>query len=127
MFGSDIIRVKIKGFLKNVTEDCIMDFDENGIRNKHSISFKKDDVKYNIKLLNNAIIMVRETDDYINSFVFKKKNATSNYLLKDNNYSLDVNIDVQELNINDNYFYVRYVIMDTSCTYDFKIEMSNCL
>lgn len=127
MFGSDIIRVKIKGFLKNVTEDNIMDFDENGIRNKQKISFKKDDVKYNIKLLNNEIIMVRDGNDYINSFAFKKKNAISSYLLKENNYSLDMDIDVQELIIDDNFFYVKYMIKDTSCIYEFRIEVSNSL
>lgn len=127
MFGSDIIRVKIKGFLKNVTEDKIMNFNENGIRNKQRISFKKDDVKYNIKLFNNEIIMVRENNDYINSFLFKRDNSISNYLIKDNSYSLDIEIDIQELNINDNFFYVKYVIKDTSCVYEFKIEMGNIL
>ena len=34
MFGSDIIRVKIKGFLKNITENEILNFDEKGIKNK---------------------------------------------------------------------------------------------
>lgn len=127
MFGSDIIRVKIKGFLKNITENHVMNFNENGIRNKQKVFFKKDDVKYNIKIFNDEIIMVRETEDYINSFVFNKKNAISNYLLKKNNYSLDINIDVQELSIDDNFFYVKYVIVDTSCTYVFRIEMGNGL
>ena len=60
-------------------------------------------------------------------FAFKKKNAISSYLLKENNYSLDMDIDVQELIIDDNFFYVKYMIKDTSCIYEFRIEVSNSL
>ncbi len=127
MFGSDIIRVKIKGFLRNVTENSIMNFNENGIRNKQKISFNKDDVKYNFKFYNKDVVMIRENEDYINTFLFKEKNATSNYLLKDNCYSLDMEIDVKEITVNDDFFYVKYLVKETSCMYEFRIEVSSNL
>ena len=34
MFGSDIIRVKINGYLKNNTENELITFNEKGIKNK---------------------------------------------------------------------------------------------
>ena len=126
MFGSDIIRVKIKGFLKNITENDILIFEEKGIYNKSKISFIKDDIKYNIKLLDSEIIMIREGKEYTNSFKFNKKKASSTYTLKDNNYTIEMDIDIKEIII-DNGFYVRYVICDTSCLYEFKLEMSECL
>ena len=49
MFGSDIIRVKINGFLKNITENENTFFNEKGIVNKNKISFISDNVKYSIK------------------------------------------------------------------------------
>lgn len=126
MFGSDIIRVKIKGFLKNITENDNLIFDEKGIYNKNKLSFIKGDIKYNIKLLDNEIIMIREGKDYINSFTFNKKKASSTYTLKDNNYTIKMDIDIKDIII-DNGFYVKYMICDTSCLYEFKLEMSECL
>ncbi len=126
MFGSDIIRVKIKGYLKNITENDNLIFDEKGIYNKNKLSFIKDDIKYNIKLLDSEIIMIREGKDYINSFIFNKKKASSTYTLKDNNYTIEMDIDIKEIII-DNGFYVKYMICDTSCLYEFKLEMSEFL
>ena len=72
MFGSDIIRVKVKGFLKNITEEDNLFFNEKGISNKNKISFIFDDTKYNIKHSNNEVIMVREGKDFINTFIPSK-------------------------------------------------------
>ena len=127
MFGSDIIRVKIKGFLRNITENDILNFDEKGIRNKNKISFIKDNIKYSIKLLDNEINMIREGNDYINSFVFKKTKGNSSYTLKDNNYTIGMDIMIKELVINDNSFNIKYLISDTMCEYEFALEMSECL
>ena len=114
MFGSDI------------TENDNLIFDVKGIYNKNKLSFVKDDIKYNIKLLDSEIIMIREGKDYINSFIFNKKKGISTYTLKDNNYTIEMDIDIKEIII-DNDFYVKYVICDTSCLYEFKLEMSECL
>ena len=126
MFGSDIIRVKIKGYLKNITENNNLIFGEKGIYNKNKLSFIKDDIKYNIKLLDSEIIIKRKGKDYINSFIFNKKKASSTYSLKDNNYTIEMDIDIKEIII-DNGFYVKYMICDTSCLYEFKLEMSEFL
>ena len=71
--------------------------------------------------------MVREGNDFINSFVFNMKKGISTYTLKDNNYSLDMNIIVEKLSVSDNNIYVKYIISDTGFTYEYKIEMSECL
>ena len=47
MFGSDIIRVKINGYLKNNTENELITFNEKGIKNKEKISWKLFVVIYN--------------------------------------------------------------------------------
>ncbi len=39
MFGSDIIRVKINGYLKNNTENELITFNEKGIKNKEKDIF----------------------------------------------------------------------------------------
>ena len=127
MFGSDIIRIRIKGFLKNVTEKEDAFFDEKGIINKNKISFISDDVKYDIKHSNSDVIMIREGKDFINTFIFKKNKGKSTYTLKDNNYSIDMEIIVNELVINDNFIDIRYIVCDTECEYEYRLEMSECL
>ena len=32
MFGSDIIRIKVKGYLRNITDNEIFEFEERGIK-----------------------------------------------------------------------------------------------
>ena len=72
MFGSDIIRVKINGYLKNNTENELITFNEKGIKNKGKISFVFDGVKYSIKINDNDILLVRDGNDFINSFSFNE-------------------------------------------------------
>lgn len=127
MFGSDIIRVKIKGFLKNITEKENLFFDEKGISNKNKISFIFNDTKYNIKHSSNEVIMVREGKDFINTFIFNNKRGSSSYTLKDNNYTIDMSIKVIDMQVDDNIIYIKYVISDTNCEYEYKIEVSDYL
>ena len=89
MFGSDIIRVKINGYLKNNTENELITFNEKGIKNKEKISFVFDGVKYSIKINDNDILLVRDGNDFINSFSFNEKHGKSNYYLKEHGYSVD--------------------------------------
>ena len=127
MFGSDIIRVRIKGFLKNVTEKEKIFFDEKGISNKNKISFVSDDIKYNIKYSNNEVMLIREGKDFINTFTFQKKKGISNYTLKDNRYTIEMDIIVNEMTIEDTFIHIKYLICDTDCEYEYRIEMSECL
>lgn len=127
MFGSDIIRTKIKGYLKNITEKEEFNFEEKGIKTKDKITFISNDVKYTIKYTNSEVLLLREGKDFINTFIFNKKNSKSNYLLKENNYDIDMEVKVSTLEVKDTYIYIEYEIISTSCKYKFKIEMSEIL
>ena len=127
MFGSDIIRIKIKGYLKNITDNEIFEFEEKGIRNKNKITFNNNNVKYSIKCDNNEIILIRDGDDFVNTFVFNKKNSNSNYFLKENGYDMDMEVITSNMEISDELIYIEYEIISTSCKYEFKIEMREIL
>ena len=58
MFGSDIIRIKVKGYLRNITDNEIFEFEERGIKNKDKITFNNNDIKYSIKCNDNEIMMI---------------------------------------------------------------------
>ena len=127
MFGSDIIRIKIKGYLKNITDNEIFEFEEKGIKNKDKITFNNNNIKYSIKCNNSEIILIRDGDDFINTFVFNKKNSNSNYFLKENGYDMDMEVITSNIEISDELIYIEYEIISTSCKYEFKIEMSEIL
>ena len=127
MFGSDIIRVKINGYLKNNTENELITFNEKGIKNKGKISFVFDGVKYSIKINDNDILLVRDGNDFINSFSFSEKSGKSNYYLKEHGFSIDMDVNVDVLVIDDNKIFIKYVIAQTGCEYELMIEMEGVL
>lgn len=127
MFGSDIIRVRVNGYLKNITDNENLIIDVTAIKNKGGIVYSLDDVKTSIKFKNNDIILIREGKDFINTFIFNKNKSKCNYFLKDNGYELDLNIDCILIDIEDNSILIKYMIVDSSCEYEFKIEMSEML
>ncbi len=127
MFGSDIIRVKINGFLKNITENENLIFNEKGISNKNKISFISDNIKYSIRYSSSEVFMIREGEDFINTFIFNKNKSSSTYTLKDNNYSIDMDVKVDIIDINDSVIYIKYIIGNTDCIYEYKLEISETL
>ena len=127
MFGSDIIRIKVKGYLRNITDNEIFEFEERGIKNKDKITFNNNDIKYSIKCNDNEIMMIRDGNDFVNTFIFNNNNSKSNYLLKDNNYDIDIDVELNNMNICDNYLDIAYKIIDTDNLYEFRIEMSDMI
>lgn len=127
MFGSGIIRIKIKGYLKNNTDNELLEFEEKGIKIKNKIIYYNNNVKNTIKFSDKEIILVREGNDFLNTFVFNINKSYSNYLLKENNYDIDLDVNTSIMNVSDNSIYVKYLIVETKCEYEFKIETSDIL
>lgn len=127
MFGGDIIRVSVNGYLKNNTDGENTVFKEKGIRTKDKLSFVFDDVKYSIKINDNDIMLVRDGNDFINSFSFIEKSGKSNYYLKEHGYSIDMDVNVDVLVIDDNKIFIKYIIAQTGCEYELMIEMEGVL
>ena len=127
MFGGDIIRVFVNGYLKNNTDGENTIFKEKGIRTKDKLSFVFDDVKYSIKINDNDIMLVRDGNDFINSISFSEKSGKSNYYLKEHGYSIDMDVNVDVLVIDDNKIFIKYVIAQTGCEYELMIEMEGVL
>lgn len=119
------IRVKIKGYLRNITENELYEFEEKGIKNKNKITYTNDNIKNTIKINGSEVMLIREGNDFVSTFVFNKDSSCCNYLLKDNNYDVDIDIISSAMEISDNYLYVRYVVVDSNCEYEYKVEMSD--
>ena len=119
------IKILVKGYLKNITDNEIIKFEEKAIINNNKITYSHDNVKNIIKINDNDVMLIREGKDFINSFVFSNNNSRCNYFLKDNNYDVDIDVNVIKIDINDNYIYIKYIIVDSKCEYEYKLEMSD--
>ena len=118
------IRIKIKGYLRNITENKILEIEEKGIKNKNKITYSSDNVRNIIKFSDSEIILIREGSDFVNTFVFDKNNSSCNYFLKENNFNVDIDIKTIKLFVNANSIYVNYLIVDSNLEYEYKLEMS---
>lgn len=123
------IRILIKGYLKNISENEIVNFECKGIKNKNKVTYVDNDVRFNIKINDDNVMLIRDGTDFINTFIFdkNKKNSISNYLIKENNCDVDIDIDVIDLKIDDDIIYIKYLISETNCIYEYKLEMSDVL
>lgn len=129
MFGVIFIRILIKGYLKNISENEIVNFECKGIKNKNKVTYVDNDVRFNIKINDDNVMLIRDGADFINTFIFdkNKKNSISNYLIKENNCDVDIDIDVIDLKIDDDIIYIKYLISETNCIYEYKLEMRDVL
>lgn len=123
------IRILIKGYLKNISENEIVNFECKGIKNKNKVTYVDNDIRFNIKINDDNVILIRDGADFINTFIFdkNKKNSISNYLIKENNCDVDIDIDVIDLKIDDDIIYIKYLISETNCIYEYKLEMRDVL
>ena len=71
--------------------------------------------------------IIKRIYDEKNSNIFNNNNSKSNYLLKENGYDMDMEVNVSNMKSNDKLIYIEYEIVSTSCKYEFKIEMSEML
>lgn len=123
------IRILIKGYLKNISENEIVNFECKGIKNKNKVTYVDNDVRFNIKINDDNVMLIRDGADFINTFIFdkNKKNSISNYLIKENNCDVDIDIDVIDLKIDADIIYIKYLIIETNCIYEYKLEMRDVL
>lgn len=123
------IRILIKGYLKNISENEIVNFECKGIKNKNKVTYVDNDVRFNIKINDDNVMLIRDGADFINTFIFdkNKKNSISNYLIKENNCDVDIDIDVIDLKIDDDIIYIKYLISESNCIYEYKLEMRDVL
>lgn len=121
------IKIRVRGYLKNITDNELLEIEEKAIINKNKITFSSDNVKNIIKINDSDIMLVREGNDFINTFVFNKDKSSCNYYLKDNNYDVDIDINTISMDINDNSICIKYLIVDSNSEYEYKLEMSDIL
>jgi len=119
------IKIKIKGYLENITENTKEFIDTFGINNKNKISYIIDNTKYKLDIFNDKIILTRETEEFIHGMIFKlNQETTTEYYMKKINSSLSLKLLTTKLEINKLKIEINYKVLDNDNEYIYLIEMS---
>lgn len=117
-----IIRKKLTGYIKNITEDTLENISSNAIITKDKITYINNDVKHIIHIKNNELILIRETNEFKNILTFSlKRSILSEYIIKKEDLCLEINIKTLELSITDKIIYIKYLILDSNTIYEYKL------
>lgn len=120
------IRRKIKGYLKNITDNENIIIEENAIFSKNKINYIKDNIKHTIIFKDNNVILIRETNDFKNILTFlEKQSILSEYIVKENNLCLNIKVKTLELNKSEKELYIKYKIVDSNTIYEYKLTMED--
>ena len=117
-----IIRKKLTGYIKNITEDTLENISSNAIITKDKITYINNDVKHIIHIKNNELILIRETNEFKNILTFSiNRSILSEYVIKREDLCLEINIKTLELSITDKIIYIKYLILDSNTIYEYKL------
>ena len=118
------IRKKIKGYLKNITENETEIIIEKAILNKDKLIYIKDNIKHTILYKEKEIMLIRENNDFKNILTFSKnRSILSEYIIKENNISVYFEIETLELKQTTNELCIKYKVIDSNIIYEYKIIM----
>ena len=122
------IKIKVKGYLKNLTEKKEELIDVNAIKNSNEIRYIKENTKHKIILDTDKITLIRENEEFSHGMIFElNKQHSSEYYLKCQNYSLEFNILTTKLIMEENKINITYKIIENDNIYNYVLEMSDNL
>jgi len=120
------IKIKVKGYLQNVTENTKEIIDTFGIKNKDTISYILNDTKYKITISNNKILLIRDNQEFLHKIEFElNKEKETEYYIKELSTSIYLFIQTTYLSINKNLIEIHYKVIDSQEEYIYLIEMSD--
>lgn len=123
-----IIKIKVNGYLRNLTENTEELINTKAIKNSNVISYVMDNTKYKLILDKTTITLLRENAEFSHGMIFKENTTTSSeYYLKETNYSLEFNILTTKIILNKNKVDITYKIIESENIYNYVLEMSDNL
>ena len=120
-------KLKIKGYLKNITENSENKFSATAIKTPKKISYLIEDEKYILKFISsNKLILIRENKDIISTMYFEiNKTKNSIYTLKEKNITIDIKITTNVIEITDTSIKINYLVNDSENKFEYYIGWSD--
>ena len=83
----------------------------------------------NVKVEDNTVVVeMIKNDKFTHAMQFQKdKTHKSNYLLKEPDLNLELNIKTKELDIKEDKIYIKYEILESNNIFEYKIELEDIL
>lgn len=120
------IKKKINGYLKNITDNEYDKINEFAIITKNKLNYIKDNIKHTILFKENEIILIRDSNEFKNILTFSKnRSILSEYIIKENNLCLNIEVETLDLNQTEKELYIKYKILDSDVIYEYKIIMED--
>lgn len=121
------MKIIIKGYLKNLTENETNSFQIPAIKRKNKISYIINNEKYTLNILpTNKLILIRENNEIKNTLYFElNKTLSSVYTIKENNLTIEIAIKTLNIVIKENTINIIYLVKDSNNKYEYNIEMSD--
>lgn len=120
------IKIKLKGYLKNINENKTEIIDTTAIKKNNIISYKIDNILHKITILNNKIVLTRSNEQFSHQLIFEPtKEYITEYYIKELNTSINIKIKTNNLIIENNRIIINYRIIDSEEEYLYLIEMSD--
>ena len=122
------IRIKVKGYLKNLTENTEEIINTKALKKTNIISYIIDDNRYKLIIEKTKITLIRESNEFSHIIIFEEnmKHKTA-YYLKDSNFSLEFTILTTKLIIEKNKIDITYKVIESANIYNYILEMSDNL
>ena len=122
------IKIKVKGYLKNLTENTEELINTQAIKNSNVISYIQNETKHKILIEDSKITLLRDGNELSHGMIFEENKTTKRkYYLKESNYSLEFNILTTKIKINKNKIDITYEILESENIYNYVLEMSDNL
>lgn len=120
------IKIKLKGYLKNINLNKVENIDTIAIKNQNTITYNIDSTIHKIKIFENKILLSRNNKQFSYELTFElsKENITE-YYIKELSTSFDIKVQTTYLLIENKKIEIHYRILDSNEEYLYLIEMSD--
>jgi len=124
--GEILMKIHLKGYLKDITNDETTKIDTTAIKNHKKITYYLDKEKYILKITSPTKLILNRTTEEIESTLYFDMNKvlTAEYTIKENNLSLGIDIRTNKIEITTSYIKIQYTVIDSNNNYEYYIEMS---
>ena len=106
------------------SEKTKTNIEEKGIKIKNKITYYEDDIKTNIIINKEELIIKRENNEFLNLIKLNiEKETDIIYYLKDQDLSINLPIRTKYIKLEDNIIEVKYKMLDSNSEYIYRIEI----
>lgn len=118
------IKIKVNGYLKNITDNTKEIISVSAIKNKNKISYILNETKHKITIYDDKIVLVRENDEFVHSLIYSIDNFTkSEYYIKELNTNIEIKIKTNKIELDEKHIKIDYEIVDSGDKYSYRIDL----